>query len=71
MNDGRIAYIDFGMMDQLDEVTKETLVDAIVHLVNKDYTDLAEDFCEAGVSDSRNRYSPDCTCLRSRAGKCN
>jgi len=56
MNDGHWAYIDFGMMDQLDEVTKETLVDAIVHLVNKDYTDLAEDFfCEAGVSDSRNR----------------
>jgi predicted unusual protein kinase regulating ubiquinone biosynthesis (AarF/ABC1/UbiB family) len=48
MNDGRIAYIDFGMMDQLDEVTKETLVDAIVHLVNKDYTDLAEDFVKLG-----------------------
>jgi len=23
-----MAYIDFGMMDQLDELTKETLVDA-------------------------------------------
>ena len=46
--DGRMAYIDFGMMDQLDEYTKETLVDAIVHLVNKDYTDLAEDFVKLG-----------------------
>jgi len=27
MADGRMAYIDFGMMDQLDELTKETLVD--------------------------------------------
>jgi predicted unusual protein kinase regulating ubiquinone biosynthesis (AarF/ABC1/UbiB family) len=43
-----MAYIDFGMMDQLEETTKETLVDAIVHLVNKDYLDLAEDFVKLG-----------------------
>lgn len=48
MPDGRMAYIDFGMMDQLNEVTKETLVDAIVHLVNRDYTDLAADFVKLG-----------------------
>ncbi|WGV28496.1 ABC1 kinase family protein [Halotia branconii] len=48
MPDGRMAYIDFGMMDQLEEPTKETLVDALVHLVNKDYTDLAEDFVKLG-----------------------
>ncbi|MEH2325978.1 MAG: AarF/ABC1/UbiB kinase family protein [Nostoc sp.] len=46
--DGRMAYIDFGMMDQLEESTKEALVDALVHLVNKDYTDLAEDFVKLG-----------------------
>ncbi|BCL38746.1 ABC1 kinase family protein [Nostoc sp. MS1] len=48
MPDGRMAYIDFGMMDQLEEVTKETLVDAVVHLVNKDYSDLALDFVNLG-----------------------
>lgn len=48
MPDGRMAYIDFGMMDQLDENTKETLVDAIVHLINKDYTELAEDYVKLG-----------------------
>ena len=48
MTDGRMAYIDFGMMDQLSEDTKETLVDAIVHLVNKDYTDLAVDYVKLG-----------------------
>ncbi len=48
MSDGRMAYIDFGMMDQLNEDTKETLVDAIVHLVNKDYLDLAGDFVKLG-----------------------
>ncbi|WP_414551256.1 ABC1 kinase family protein [Anabaena sp. CCY 0017] len=48
MPDGRMAYIDFGMMDQLEEPTKETLVDALVHLVNKDYADLAADFVALG-----------------------
>lgn len=44
----QMAYIDFGMMDQLDEGTKETLVDAVVHLINKDYDDLAKDFVKLG-----------------------
>lgn len=48
MPDGRMAYIDFGMMDQLEETTKETLVDAIVHLINKDYSDIAEDLVKLG-----------------------
>ncbi|MBW4554504.1 MAG: AarF/ABC1/UbiB kinase family protein [Trichormus sp. ATA11-4-KO1] len=48
MPDGRMAYIDFGMMDQLEENTKETLVDALVHLVNKEYADLAIDFVNLG-----------------------
>ncbi|GAB4290188.1 MAG: AarF/ABC1/UbiB kinase family protein [Oscillatoriaceae cyanobacterium] len=48
LSDGRMAYIDFGMMDQLDETTKENLVDAVVHLINKDYTELARDFVNLG-----------------------
>jgi len=48
MPDGRMAYIDFGMMDQLEEKSKESLVDALVHLVNKDYSDLALDFVNLG-----------------------
>ncbi|EHC09687.1 hypothetical protein CEN49_02630 [Fischerella thermalis CCMEE 5273] len=48
MPDGRMGYIDFGMMDQLDENIKETLVDAVVHLVNKDYNDLAKDYVKLG-----------------------
>lgn len=46
--DGRMAYIDFGMTDQLDQLTKETLVDSVVHLINRDYTDLANDFVKLG-----------------------
>jgi len=48
MPDGRMAYIDFGMMDQLSQDAKETLVDAVVHLLNKDYSDLANDFVKLG-----------------------
>lgn len=45
---GVMAYIDFGMMDQLEQVTKETLVDAVVHLINRDYDELAKDFVKLG-----------------------
>jgi len=48
MPDGRIAYIDFGMMDQLAEDTKETLAGSIVHLVNRDYAGVARDFISLG-----------------------
>jgi predicted unusual protein kinase regulating ubiquinone biosynthesis (AarF/ABC1/UbiB family) len=44
----RMAFIDFGMMDQLEESAKETLVDAVVHLINKDYAELAKDFVKLG-----------------------
>lgn len=46
--DGRMAFIDFGMMDQLDERTKETLAASVVHLINKDYYALADDFITLG-----------------------
>jgi predicted unusual protein kinase regulating ubiquinone biosynthesis (AarF/ABC1/UbiB family) len=58
VDDGRMAYIDFGMMDQLEETTKETLVDALVHLVNKDYTDLAEDFVKLGFLAPETNIAP-------------
>jgi predicted unusual protein kinase regulating ubiquinone biosynthesis (AarF/ABC1/UbiB family) len=48
MRDGRMAYIDFGMMDQLEQETKETIVDSVVHLINKKYDALAVDFVKLG-----------------------
>jgi predicted unusual protein kinase regulating ubiquinone biosynthesis (AarF/ABC1/UbiB family) len=48
MPDGRMAYIDFGMMDQLEEVTKETIASSVVELINKDYYALAKDFVSLG-----------------------
>ena len=46
--DGRMAYIDFGMMDQLTESMKETIASAVVELINKDYQALAQDFVNLG-----------------------
>lgn len=46
--DGRMAYIDFGMMDQLEENTKETIASSVVQLINRDYQALAEDFVKLG-----------------------
>ncbi|MGK7890166.1 MAG: ABC1 kinase family protein [Leptolyngbyaceae cyanobacterium] len=46
--DGRMAYIDFGMMDQLGQSMKEALVDSLVHLINQDYSNLADDFVKLG-----------------------
>jgi predicted unusual protein kinase regulating ubiquinone biosynthesis (AarF/ABC1/UbiB family) len=46
--DGRMAYIDFGMMDQLEQYTKETIASSIVHLINKDYVELAANFVKLG-----------------------
>ncbi len=48
LSDGRIAYIDFGMMDQLEVESKEFLVDALVHLLNRDYERLSQDFLKLG-----------------------
>ena len=56
--DGRMAYIDFGMMDQLSQETKETLVDSVVHLINKDYMELAEDFVKLGFLTSGTDIRP-------------
>jgi predicted unusual protein kinase regulating ubiquinone biosynthesis (AarF/ABC1/UbiB family) len=46
--DGRVAFIDFGMMDQLAQHTKETIAGSVVHLINKDYLSLTKDFVELG-----------------------
>ena len=46
--DGRMAYIDFGMMDQLSESMKETIASAVVQLINRDYEGLAKDFVNLG-----------------------
>lgn len=48
MRDGRIAYVDFGNVAQLSQSNKEVLIDAVVHAVNEDYTEMAGDFVRLG-----------------------
>ncbi|MGK7914760.1 MAG: ABC1 kinase family protein [Prochloraceae cyanobacterium] len=56
--DGRMAYIDFGMMDQLEEVTKETIASSVVQLINRDYYALARDFIQLGFLTSDTSIEP-------------
>jgi predicted unusual protein kinase regulating ubiquinone biosynthesis (AarF/ABC1/UbiB family) len=56
--DGRMAYIDFGMMDQLETDTKETIASSIVQLINRDYQALADDFVKLGFLAPRTNISP-------------
>lgn len=68
MPDGRMAYIDFGMMDQLSQETKETLVDAVVHLINQDYSRLARDFVKLGFLTPDTEIEPIIPALESVLG---
>ena len=49
LEDGRIAYVDFGNVAQLSQNNKQVLVDAVVHAVNEDYANMAEDFIKLGL----------------------
>ncbi len=42
--DGKLAYLDFGMMSQVKPYQRYGLVEAIVHLVNRDFEGLAKDY---------------------------
>ncbi|MFM7530541.1 MAG: ABC1 kinase family protein, partial [Nodosilinea sp.] len=58
MADGRMAYIDFGMMDQLNQETKETLVDAVVYLINQDFERLGQAFVKLGFLTPETELGP-------------
>jgi len=48
LRDGRIAYVDFGNVASISTSNKQTLVDAVVHAVNEDYSGMAGDFVNLG-----------------------
>ncbi|NEQ80142.1 MAG: AarF/ABC1/UbiB kinase family protein [Moorea sp. SIO2I5] len=43
-SDGKLAYIDFGMMSQVKTYQRYGLIEAVVHLVNRDFPGLAKDY---------------------------
>ena len=44
MADGKLAYLDFGMMSRIKPYQRYGLIEAVVHLVNRDFDSLAEDY---------------------------
>ncbi|KAI3930400.1 hypothetical protein MKW92_045797 [Papaver armeniacum] len=58
MRDGRIAYVDFGNVAQLSQQNKQILIDAVVHAVNEDYTEMANDFTRLGFLASGTDVTP-------------
>ncbi|GAA6616769.1 AarF/ABC1/UbiB kinase family protein [Scytonema sp. NUACC26] len=42
--DGKLAYLDFGMMSEIQPQQRYGLLEAIVHVVNRDFEALAQDY---------------------------
>lgn len=42
--DGRLAILDFGLMTQIDDNIKYGMIEAISHLIHRDYDAIVEDF---------------------------
>jgi predicted unusual protein kinase regulating ubiquinone biosynthesis (AarF/ABC1/UbiB family) len=42
--DGKLAYLDFGMMSEIKPYQRYGLIEAVVHLVNRDFSGLANDY---------------------------
>src|SRR5579883_2736138 len=42
--DGKLAYLDFGMMSEIQPPQRYGLIEAIVHVVNRDFEALAKDY---------------------------
>ena len=48
MEDGRLCYLDFGMMSDITQQSRVGLIRAVVHLVNKKFDKLSYDFVQLG-----------------------
>ncbi len=44
LEDGRLCYLDFGMMSEVSRESRSGLIQAVVHLVNKNFDKLSLDF---------------------------
>ncbi len=55
LNNGKLCYLDFGMMSEVEKNSRNGLIKAVVHLVNKNFDKLSEDFVTLGfLSESVN-----------------
>jgi len=55
---GHVAYVDFGMMDSISDSDRLTLTGAVVHLINRDFRALANDFVGLGFLNPKTDLEP-------------
>lgn len=55
---GHVAYVDFGMMDSISDADRLTLTGAVVHLINRDFRALAQDFVSLGFLNPKTDLEP-------------
>jgi predicted unusual protein kinase regulating ubiquinone biosynthesis (AarF/ABC1/UbiB family) len=55
---GHVAYVDFGMMDSITDSDRLTLTGAVVHLINRDFAGLAQDFVDLGFLNPSTDLTP-------------
>jgi len=48
LKDGRLCYLDFGMMSEVTRESRTGLIRAVVHLVNRKFDKLSKDFVQLG-----------------------
>jgi len=48
LSDGRLCYLDFGMMSEVSRESRTGLIQAVVHLVNRNFGKLSKDFVNLG-----------------------
>lgn len=58
MEDGRLAYLDFGMMSNIKPYQRYGLIEAVVHLVNRDFDSLAQDYVKLEFLQPETDLSP-------------
>ncbi|KAL5980990.1 hypothetical protein ACLOJK_028910 [Asimina triloba] len=49
-NDGKLAYLDFGMMGEFKQELRDGFIEACLHLVNRDFDALSRDFVTLGYA---------------------
>jgi predicted unusual protein kinase regulating ubiquinone biosynthesis (AarF/ABC1/UbiB family) len=43
-NDGKLCILDFGLMTEITDDQKYGMIEAIAHLINRDYSEIGQDF---------------------------
>ncbi len=58
MRNGKLAYLDFGMMSEIKPYQRYGLIEAVVHLVNRDFENLAQDYIKLDFLTPETDLSP-------------